>query len=102
MADTTDRQAVGDALADLRRAAEAALAVVDGTPDAQVGLEYAVKVEAEARRVAMAAAELRDRKINEIWETEELSIAQLGKRIGVSKTRAFQILGRRSNSRRKP
>jgi hypothetical protein len=98
MPDGNPESPAAKALENWRRAQEAVVAAIQDTADMQEALEYATAFEAAARGAALVAAELRDSKINEIWRTEELSIGRLAKRIGVSKSRAFQIVQRRKPS----
>lgn len=77
------------ALTDAYRAAADSIGAAP-TPDAE--FQRATALAAELRRVADDAAELRARAAARIWATEEMSLAGLAQRIGVSKARAGQFI----------
>ncbi|GIG03252.1 hypothetical protein Cci01nite_83450 [Catellatospora citrea] len=76
----------------MTRAYEAAVAAISAEPDPQRGFEQATEVAAELRRLADLGADLRAQSVAKIWKAEELSLAGLAERIGVSKARADQLL----------
>jgi hypothetical protein len=83
---------VAAALDELARACERAASVIESVPDADRAFEGATRLAETLRDAADSAAELRARTAARIWETESISLAQLAKRIGVSKARAAQLV----------
>lgn len=62
-------------------------------PDPQRAFDHANELAAAERALQGRIAELRAQQAHRIWQTEEISLAELGKRIGgVSKQRALKML----------
>jgi DNA-directed RNA polymerase specialized sigma subunit len=76
----------------LKQAYENAASAIDAAPSAQQAFDAATELANILRDLAEAAAEVRARAVARIWKTEELSLASLAQRIGVSKARADQLL----------
>jgi hypothetical protein len=72
--------------------ATAALATVDTVEDRQVAFELAAALTHRLEDLTELAVALRKRCVRRIWEAEELSLAGLAGRVGVSKTRAEQLV----------
>jgi hypothetical protein len=86
-----DRE-VAAALDALALAYDKAASAIETAPDTHRAFERATQLAETLRDAAESAAELRARVAANIWETEALSLAQLAKRIGVSKARAAQLV----------
>jgi hypothetical protein len=86
------RRALADALATLVDAHRTALSVVESISDRQAALAATSQIANELRMAYEEATELRNKIAYQIWKTEELSLAALATRIGVSKARADQIV----------
>lgn len=84
--------AVRAALADIDTAYRSAVARVDAEDDLDAAHTTAKELASHMRALSDGAAELRARTVRRIWAAERLSLADLGNRIGVSKTRAGQLL----------
>lgn len=80
------------ALVALRRAYASAATAIRGAPDPQVGFEDATKLADAMREVAANAADLRAAAARRIYEEEQLSLASLAERIGVTRQRAGQLM----------
>lgn len=76
----------------LRRAYKDAADLIENTPAAEQAFESATELAGSLRAVAEDAAELRARMAARIWKAEEMSLAALAQRIGVSKARAAQLI----------
>jgi 3-methyladenine DNA glycosylase/8-oxoguanine DNA glycosylase len=85
-------QAAGEALDGLTRAYKEAAAAIEAIPDPQRAFAYATQLANLVRDLFPEASELRSRTVARIWEAEELSLAALAQRIGVSKARADQLI----------
>jgi acyl-CoA reductase-like NAD-dependent aldehyde dehydrogenase len=73
-------------------AADAALAAIRHITDPQARLEAAGKLVEALRSRSDEAARIRHAEALRIYKDEELSLAQLANRVGVSKARADQIV----------
>ena len=81
------------AFADFTAAYARLAAVVRADPDASQAFTYATELgDGVLRELVNSARELRAQTAHRIWKAEELSLAALGKRIGVSKARAKEIV----------
>ena len=89
--DTTSRL-VRAALDALTRAYDDATEGITTMSDAQQAFEDATELADLLRDLAEAAANLRSRTVRRIWEEEQMSLAALAERIGVSKARAGQLI----------
>jgi hypothetical protein len=78
-------EAVSRALADAR-------AVLEGMEDPDVAFKRATELGAVLRDALDDNAQVRSLLVYRIWEKHQLDLAVLGKRISVSKSRAFQLL----------
>jgi tellurite resistance protein len=94
---TREVQAAIDALA---RAYKHTATVLNAIEDDQEAFEQATLVADRLHALADAASELRAKMVGRIWQREELSLAQLATRIGVSKTRADQMVKRANEAGR--
>ena len=81
-----------DAIARLRDAYEAVVSEIERDSDAESAFERATELRTQLDRLVGEAAELRARTVARLWEAEELSLAALASRIGVSKGRASQFI----------
>jgi hypothetical protein len=90
---------VAGALAALRAAFDNATTTVRETPDPHDAFRHATALADVLREIAEDAAELRASTVAQIREAEQLSLAGLAQRIGVSKARADQLL--KSGDRRR-
>lgn len=79
-------------LADMRHAYARAVALVRAMPEPGKAFDAATRLTAALRELADSAAGLRGESITAIWQAEELSLAALAKRVGVSKSRANQLI----------
>jgi 3-methyladenine DNA glycosylase/8-oxoguanine DNA glycosylase len=89
---TQPEDAAADALDALTRAYREAVATINAIPNAQRAFEYATQLANTLRDTYQQASELRTQAAARIWEAEELSLAALAERIGVSKARADQLI----------
>lgn len=80
------------ALRALARARDDAIAAIEASPDPQQAFSDATELAEALRAGAGEAAELRARAATRIWESEQMSLTVLAKRIGVSKQRAGQMI----------
>jgi DNA-binding transcriptional regulator YiaG len=80
------------ALDELRRAYQQAADAITAADDAEAAFQGASELAEVMRQGADAAARLRAQMVRRIWESEQLSLAVLANRIGVSKARAAQII----------
>lgn len=62
------------------------------TNDPQLAFEFASELRDRLDLLVGNAAELRALMVERVWESEQLSLAALAKRIGVSKARADQFI----------
>lgn len=83
---------VRSAIDDVRASYELAVRAIEGIPDNQQAFELATQLRDEMDGLVGEAADLRARMVGRIWEAEELSLAALANRIGVSKSRAGQFI----------
>jgi hypothetical protein len=91
---------VAQALDALAKAHKEAMAAIDAITDPQQAFERATTLANLLGDMRSEAAELRARTAARIWEAEELSLAALAERIGVSKARADQIIRAAKTSRK--
>jgi hypothetical protein len=85
-------ETVRAALAELDQAHDAATTAVTAAPDLDSALAAVNELAAHMRRLSDADAELRTRIIGHVWEAERLSLAALAERVGISKSRADQLI----------
>jgi len=89
-------QALASVREQLVRLYEQAIATIDAIEDPQVAFEVATEHQAKIRdlhdKEEARASRLRARQAVRIREAEELSLAALADRIGVSKARADQLI----------
>ena len=86
---------VGEADREIDAAKEtgsAALETVRRLAGSQEKLEAAARLARELRAISDDASALRDEEVMRIYETEKLALAPLAQRVGISKTRAHQIV----------
>jgi hypothetical protein len=89
------RRAMRDAITTIEKGyadALTAFAMVDTTEDRQAAFELANDLAKRLERLDDAAARLRKRCIHRIWKAEEMSLATLANRVGVTKSRADQFV----------
>ncbi|GAA1021470.1 hypothetical protein Aple_073660 [Acrocarpospora pleiomorpha] len=79
-------------LADLERAFDAAVAGIDAEVDPNRAYEGATELVEAVRRLFEASAELRAHSAARLFKEEQMSLAGLADRIGVSKARAAQLI----------
>jgi 3-methyladenine DNA glycosylase/8-oxoguanine DNA glycosylase len=89
---TQPEEAAAEALDALTAAYHQAVAAINAIPDPQRAFEYATQLANALRDTYQQASELRTLTAARIWEAEELSLAALAQRIGVSKARADQLI----------
>jgi hypothetical protein len=87
-----EETAAAEALDALTAAYREAVATINAIPDPQRAFEYATQLANALRDTYQEASELRTHAAARIWEAEELSLAALAERIGVSKARADQLI----------
>jgi hypothetical protein len=93
----TEEQAFRGALAALVTAVENLIAALDKIPDPQDAFnrltQAADEFTAEARKLTSTFGAKRAQQVQRIWEAEELTLTELGDRIGgVTKQRARKLL----------
>ena len=89
---TQPEETAAEALDALTAAYREAVATIKAIPDPQRAFEYATQLANALRDIYREASELRTHTAARIWEAEELSLAALAERIGVSKARADQLI----------
>lgn len=72
--------------------ATAAIAAIETVEDRQAALELANTLTGHLEQLQETAVLIRRRCVQRIWEAEELSLAGLAGKIGVSKARAQQLV----------
>lgn len=80
------------ALEALDTAYERAVAAVRAVPDPQAAFPYANELSEKLRELSVAAAALRTETAGRIWDSERMTLGTLAERIGVSTTRAHQLI----------
>jgi len=85
-------RSVADCIEAISDAYESATAMIRSNPDTQQAFEDASELASVLRDLGDNGADLRAEAVAKIWKTEELSIAGLAEKIGVSKARAGQLL----------
>ena len=80
------------ALADIDRAYKAAAAAIDAERNPQEAFRLATEVTESLRQRTTDSADLRVLAAARVFETEQMSLAGLADRIGVSKARAAQLM----------
>lgn len=91
MADEIDSKAA-QAIDELVRAYKEASALVAKIPEPQRAFALATDLVNRLQAIYGEAGELRAQMVARIWEIEALSLAGLAKRVGISKTRADQLI----------
>ena len=94
--------AVRRSIEEIREAYRRAAQSVDSAPVGREAFDLATTLRDFLDELQGEAAELRGRAARRIWESEELSLASLADRVGVSKARAAQFVrsGQRQDTRR--
>ncbi|MEV4371313.1 hypothetical protein AB0J71_29870 [Nonomuraea sp. NPDC049637] len=92
MANEGVSEAVLSALADLERAFDAALMAIDAETDHNRAYYGATELVETLRRLFETSGNQRALSAARIFEQEEMSLASLADRIGVSKARAAQLI----------
>ncbi len=92
MSDSDPVAVVRAVLAELDAAHARAVAAIEGSADLDAAFAAVNKLAAHMRRLDAADAELRTRIVGQVWHSERLSLAALADRIGVSKSRADQLI----------
>lgn len=75
-----------------REAVRAALDAIGGLEGSQEKVEAAGRLSRDLREWSDEASGIRDGEVVKIYQAEKLSLAPLAKRVGISKTRAHQIV----------
>ncbi|MEV0589313.1 hypothetical protein [Nonomuraea sp. NPDC050310] len=83
---------VADSVSDIERAFDAATAAIRAESDAGRAYEGATELVETLRRLFEKSADLRAESAARIFDTEQMSLAVLADRIGVSKARAAQLI----------
>jgi hypothetical protein len=92
MTDESAKEQLDMAIDALERAYNDAVAAITAMPVAQQAFNGATRLADLLRELAEAAPALRAREARRIWEEEQVSLATLAGRIGVSKARAGQLI----------
>lgn len=74
------------------RDALAALTLVETDEDRQAAFELADHLAEKLATINTEASEIRRSRIRRIWDAEKLSLARLADKVGISKTRAEQLV----------
>ncbi len=90
----TSEQVVAQALDTIRRAYEEAATIIEGISDPQEAFNRADELATGIRKVYdEQAMGLQREQVQRIWESEEMTLAELAKRTNrASRQRAFQLL----------
>lgn len=94
-------QQLSAALDALAQAVKDALAFVRAMPPDQAAFTAATELADTLREAAEVGAGLRSETVRRIRDVEQLSLAALAERIGVSKARAGQLAGSTKNAKEK-
>jgi hypothetical protein len=94
--------AVRGSIEEIRSAYLRAAKAIDNAPVSREAFDLATTLRDSLDELQGEAAELRGHAARRIWESEELSLASLADRVGVSKARAAQFVrsGERQPTRR--
>ncbi|MQA15582.1 MAG: hypothetical protein GEV09_15875 [Pseudonocardiaceae bacterium] len=92
MSESDPVAAVRSALAEMDGAYARAIGVIEESTDLDLAFAAANDLAAHMRSLDAAAGELRVRIVGQVWHSERLSLAALADRIGVSKSRADQLI----------
>ena len=87
-----DRQALENTIQAIRSAYEAQAAVIRAIANPQDAYELATRLRTELDPLLTEAGQLRAQMVRRVWESEPMSLSALGRRIGVSKARADQLI----------
>jgi hypothetical protein len=87
-----DAADVEQALRSVQLAYDQTEALIEAMPDPQQAFERATELRETTDKLVGQAAELRARMAGRVWDAEKMSLASLADRIGVSKSRADQLL----------
>lgn len=88
----TEPAELRDALTAMRSNYAAGRAAIEATEDPRRAFTLATEFRDKIDELVGSAAELRAQTVERVWESEQLSLAALAKRIGVSKSRADQFI----------
>lgn len=88
----TDTEAVRQALDQLEDVRHELVKTIGALDDPQAAFDAASEVRETLRQMHDEIAELRTTAVGEIWERDQLSLAKLADRIGVSKARADEMI----------
>ena len=80
------------ALAAISGACAEAARIIEAVPDPRAAFDGATRLADTLRDAASSAAKMRAGMAAQVWRAEELSLAALAERIGVSKARAAQLV----------
>jgi hypothetical protein len=86
-----DARVIEKVIEQVRRAYDEAADAIRGMPDREA-YEAATRLTLVLRDLSDAAARLRGQAVSRIWRSENLSLAALARKIGISKSRADQLL----------
>jgi hypothetical protein len=85
-------EVVRAALVDVERAHAVAVAAVTSAPDLDTALAAVNELAARVRKLSTADDELRTKVVQRVWNAERLTLTELADRVGVSKSRANQLI----------
>jgi hypothetical protein len=88
----TDDQEFSAAIDAMSDAYEAAAKAIDENDDTRLAFTQATELVERLQRMTDSAAAVRAQTVGRIWSSEEMSLAGLAQRIGVSKARADQLV----------
>ncbi|MFC4007952.1 hypothetical protein ACFOY2_12015 [Nonomuraea purpurea] len=86
------------ALDSIQQAYNQAAAALQNSSDLETAYQVATRLADNMRELADAAALIRAKSAQRIWESEQLSLSGLAAKIGVSKARADQLIKAARNS----
>lgn len=89
------KEALRAAISDLEKAhaaAHAAIGMIDEIADPQGALDLAKELAKVLNKISELTFKVRNRLAERIYQAEQMSLAELGKRAGVSKARADQLV----------
>lgn len=92
MADRDYAAEVEAKLEELNRMCEQVSAVVRDTPDLDLAFRLADELSETVAKLAVVSASLRTEAAGRIWDSKRMTLSSLADRIGVSTTRAHQLI----------
>lgn len=95
-------EVVRAALAELDRAHATAVAAVEDAPDLDSALAAVNLLHTRLQELINAVTVLRTRIVGRVWDAQRLSLSDLADRVGISKSRAEQLIKKVKKAKEEP